>query len=48
MVIRVIWEILVIWVICPVNESVDQGNLGHLGNLGNFDHLRIIGIQGLW
>ena len=30
MVIQVIWEI---WVICPDNESVDQGNLRNFGNL---------------
>ena len=43
-VIKVIWEILVIWVICPDRESVKQGNLGNLGNLG---HLKIIWVQGL-
>ena len=41
-VIQVIWEILVIWVICPDNESVDKGNFGHLGNFRILVSLRVI------
>ena len=42
MIIEVILAILVIWVNCPDNDLVDQGNIGNLGNFGNLVHLKMI------
>ena len=36
-----IWEILVIWVICSDNDSDAQGNFRNFGNFGNSEIMEI-------